>query len=151
MQSKATSVEQYLEELPEDRKQIMTNLRTFILKNLPEGFAECMSYGMIGYVVPHSIYPAGYHCDPKQPMPYLSLASQKNNISLYIMSIYTSGLGDKYAEEYKARKGKKADMGKGCIRFKKEEDIDFELIGELLRKYSVHEWITEFESKTQTK
>jgi len=146
MQSKATNVESYINDLSEERKNIINELRKVILKNLPKGFAEGMSYGMIGYFVPHSIYPNGYHCDPKQPLPFLSLASQKNFIALYHMGIYMNPtLMDWFTAEYAKRVKGKLDMGKSCIRFKKMEQIPFDLIGELASKMTVKEWIDCYE------
>jgi len=142
MQSKATTVESYLNDLSEERKDVINQLRKVILKNLPKGFAEGMGYGMIGYFVPHSIYPNGYHCDPKQPLPFLSMASQKNFIALYHMGIYMNPtLMDWFTAEYAKRVKGKLDMGKSCIRFKKMDAIPFDLIGELASKMSVDEWI----------
>lgn len=146
MQSKATTVESYLNDLSEERKDVINQLRKVILKNLPKGFAEGMGYGMIGYFVPHSIYPNGYHCDPKQPLPFLSMASQKNFIALYHMGIYMNPtLMDWFTAEYAKRVKGKLDMGKSCIRFKKLDAIPFDLIGELVSKMSVDEWIACYE------
>ena len=146
MQSKATTVESYLNDLIEERKNVINELRKVILKNLPKGFAEGMGYGMIGYFVPHSIYPNGYHCDPKQPLPFLSMASQKNFIALYHMGIYMNPtLMDWFTAEYAKRVKGKLDMGKSCIRFKKMEQIPFDLIGELASKMSVDEWVACYE------
>ena len=120
MQSKATTPEQYLSELPEDRKEAMLKLRNAIKENLPQGFEEVISYGMLGYVVPHSIYPSGYHCDPKLPLPFINLASQKNFIALYHMGIYANkNLESWFVSEYPKHVKSKLDMGKSCIRFKK--------------------------------
>jgi len=146
MQSKATTVESYLNDLSEERKDVINQLRKVILKNLPKGFAEGMGYGMIGYFVPHSIYPNGYHCDPKQPLPFLSMASQKNFIALYHMGIYMNpALMDWFTAEYSKRVKGKLDMGKSCIRFKKMDQIPFDLIGELASKMTVKEWIDCYE------
>ncbi len=123
-------------------------MRQTILKNLPKGFEEGMGYGMLGYVVPHSRYPAGYHCDPKQPLPFVSLASQKNFIALYHMGLYMMpSLLHWFQEEYSKHSKKKLDMGKSCIRFKKADDIPYDLIGELMKKVSPDEWIACYESK----
>ena len=146
MQSKAINVESYLNDLSEERKDVINQLRKVILKNLPKGFDEGMGYGMIGYFVPHSIYPNGYHCDPKQPLPFLSMASQKNFIALYHMGIYMNpALMDWFTAEYAKRVKGKLDMGKSCIRFKKMEQIPFDLIGELASKMTVKEWIACYE------
>lgn len=146
MQSKAATPEQYLAELPDDRREAMQKIRTTIKNNLPNGFEEVMSYGMLGYVVPHSIYPDGYHCNPKLPLPFINLASQKNNISLYHMGIYgDENLLNWFVAEYAKQAKSKIDMGKGCLRFKKMDDIPFDLIGELASKISVDDWIAIYE------
>ena len=147
MQSKATTPEHYLAELPEDRKEAMLKLRNVIKDNLPKGFQEQMSYGMLGYVVPHSIYPNGYHCNPKLPLPFINLASQKNFIALYHMGIYANkNLLEWFLAEYPKHFKTKIDMGKSCLRFKKMDDIPFELIGELVKKMSVQDWISIYEN-----
>ena len=147
MQSKSNNVTDYLKELPEDRKIPMNKLREIIIGNLPNGFVEQMSYGMIGYVVPHSTYPKGYHCDPKLPLPFINLASQKNFIALYHMGIYANpDLLEWFVDEFLKYSNQKLDMGKSCIRFKKIEQIPFNLIAELMRKISVDEWIKCYES-----
>ena len=148
MQSKATTIETYLDELPADRKEAMNKLRKVINKNLPKGFQECMSYGMIGYVVPHSKYPAGYHCDPKLPLPFMNIASQKNFIAVYHMGVYAEpALLKWFTDTHEKVSPKKLDMGKSCVRYKKPEDIPFELIGELASKITPDEWIRLYESK----
>jgi len=146
MQSKATSPEQYLAELPEDRRIAMEKLRKVSTENLPKGFKEVMCYGMLGYVVPHEIYPNGYHCDPKTPLPFFSIASQKNSINIYHMVLY----GDKklhewFVAEYPKHCKSKLDMGKSCVRFKKLDDIPYDLIGELLAKITPQQWIEMYE------
>jgi hypothetical protein len=147
MQIKADTPEQYIDQLPEERKSAMNKLRETILKNLPQGFAEAMSYGMIGYVVPHPLYPSGYHCDPKLPLPIMSIASQKNYIAVHHLGLYGSkDLLDWFTSEYSKNVKGKPDMGKGCIRFKKPDQIPFQLIGELTAKISVAEWIEFYES-----
>ena len=147
MQSKATSPQHYLTELPEDRKEPIQKLRQRILDNLPQGVEETMSYGMLGFVVPHSVYPDGYHCDTKLPLPFMNIASQKNFIAVYHMGIYAKKeLLDWFTAEYPKHCKYKLDMGKSCIRFKKMEDIPFELIGELTKKMSSKEWIDIYES-----
>ena len=146
MQSKATTPKEYIAELPEDRKQAIMKLRDSILKNLPEGFEEEMSYGMIGYVVPHSIYPAGYHCNPVLPLPFINIASQKNFIALYHMGIYSDkGLFNWFVSEYPKHVKTKLDMGKSCIRFKNLEHIPYSLIGELVAKTTTEQWISIYE------
>ena len=147
MQSKAISVQQYIDELPEDWKLAMQKLRKIIEENLPNGFEEVMSYGMIGYVIPHKMYPAGYHCDPKLPLGFVNIASQKNFIAMYHMGIYANKkLYDWFVAEYPIHCKTKLDMGKSCIRFNKMDDIPYELIGELLSKISPKEWIEMYES-----
>jgi uncharacterized protein YdhG (YjbR/CyaY superfamily) len=148
MQSKATTVDQYIAELPEDRKKAMIELRKVFKKNIPKGFQECMSYGMIGYVVPHSKYPAGYHCDPKLPLPFVAFASQKNFIAVYHMGVYADPKLLKWFTEAHAKASpKKLDMGKSCLRYKKPEDIPYQLIGELVSKMTPDDWIKLYESK----
>jgi uncharacterized protein YdhG (YjbR/CyaY superfamily) len=146
MQSKALTPEQYLSELPEDRKEAMNKLRSTIKNNLPKGFEEVMSYGMLGYMVPHSIYPNGYHCNAKLPLPFINLASHKNFIALYHMGIYANKeLLDWFVAEYPKHSKNKIDMGKGCLRFKKMDTIPFEFIGELATKIAVEDWIMQYE------
>jgi uncharacterized protein YdhG (YjbR/CyaY superfamily) len=148
MQSTALTPDQYINELPDDRKQTMQQLREVILKNIPKGFEERMGYGMLGYSVPHSIYPAGYHCNPKDPLPFFGLASQKNSINVYHMGMYArQDLYDWFVAEYPKHVKAKLDMGKSCIRFKKPEHIPLELIGELLQKMSVQDWIALYEKE----
>jgi uncharacterized protein YdhG (YjbR/CyaY superfamily) len=142
MQSKETTVEGYLASLPEDRKAVMKKLRNVFKKNLPKGFREEMCYGMIGYVVPHSIYPKGYHCDPKQALPFLFFASQKNTISIYHMGIYGDPkLMKWFQDEHKKASPKKLDIGKSCIRYKSEADIPFELLATLAKKVTHEDYI----------
>jgi uncharacterized protein YdhG (YjbR/CyaY superfamily) len=146
MQSKATTPEQYLAELPEDRRIAIEKLRNIVLKNLPKGYTEIMSYGMLGYVVPKEIYPNGYHCDPKLPLGFMNIASQKNFIALYHMGVYGSKeLLDWFVAEYPKHCKSKLDMGKSCIRFKKMDDIPYDLIAELCSKISVEQWIEMYE------
>ena len=146
MTSKATTVDQYINEAPEDRRAALLQLRTIILENLPKGFQEEISYGMIGYVVPHSIYPKGYHCSPELPLPFMSFASQKNSINFYHMGIYAKpDLYNWFVAEYPKHSKQKLDIGKSCIRIKKPENIPFKLIGELAKKMSVSEWIETYE------
>ena len=146
MTSKATTPEQYIKELPADRKEPISKLREIVLKNLPIGFKEVMSYGMLGYVVPHEIYPAGYHCNPKLPLPFVNIASQKNFIALYHMGIYANPVLLKwFTAEYTKYSPTKLDMGKGCLRFKKPEQIPYKFIGELIKKMSVKDWIKIYE------
>jgi uncharacterized protein YdhG (YjbR/CyaY superfamily) len=147
MTSKATTLEEYIAELPEDRVEAITKLRKVINDNLPKGFKEEMSYGMIGYVVPHSIYPDGYHCTPKLPLPFMNFASQKNSVNIYHMGIYAKPeLLNWFTTEYPKHCTAKLDMGKSCIRFKKTDQIPFELIAELVKKMSVEDWIKCYEA-----
>jgi hypothetical protein len=147
MQSKELTVDTYMNALPEDRKLPMMKLRDIILKSIPKGFNEEMSYGMIGYVVPHSLYPKGYHCSPELPLPFLSIASQKNFIAVYHMGMYANPeILNWFTNEYAQRVKGKLDMGKSCIRFKKPENIPFDLIGELASKMTTKEWIETYEN-----
>lgn len=146
MQSKAATVDQYLAELPDDRRQAIQAVRNVILKNIDRGFQEGMQYGMIGYFVPHSLYPAGYHCDPKQPLPFACLASQKNYMSLYLMFAYASPAEEKWLRDQWAAAGKKLDMGKCCIRFRKLEDLPLDALGRVFRRVSVNDHISHYES-----
>lgn len=134
MQSKASTVAQYLADLPADRREVVEALRKVILKNLDKTYQEGMQYGMIGYYVPHSVFPDGYHCDPKQPLPYASLAAQKNFYSLYMMSLYGSSDLLKWFTSAWTKSGKKLDMGKCCIRFKKIDDLALDVIAEMFRR-----------------
>lgn len=146
MQSSASTPDQYIDELPEDRKKAMTELRKVIKKNLPRGFKEEMGYGMMGYCVPHSLYPAGYHCDPKTPLPFMGMASQKNFIAVYHMGIYADPVLLKwFTTEFPKHSKTKLDMGKSCIRFKKMDTIPFKLIGELAGKMTPQDWIGVYE------
>jgi len=146
MQIKASNPEDYIAQLPDERQIAITKLRSTILDNLPEGFKEGMSYGMIGYVVPHSIYPGGYHCSPELPLPFVSIASQKNFVALYHMGIYASPeLMDWFVGEYPKYVKTKLDMGKSCIRFKKLDQIPYQLIGELISKMTVNDWVEIYE------
>ena len=152
VQIKADTPDQYVDQLPEDRKEAIGKLRKAILDHLPEGFTETLGYGMLGYVVPHSIYPKGYHADPKLPLPFINIASQKNHIALYHMGIYGNRkLLDWFLAEYGQLYKTKPDMGKGCFRFKKPEQIPYQLIGELAGKISVSEWIKMYEANRMTK
>ena len=146
MQSKATTVEDYINELPKERQEAITKLRSVIKKNMPKGFKESMGYGMMGWCVPHSIYPAGYHCNPKDPLPFIGLASQKNFIAVYHMGVYADPkLLKWFTDEYAKAGVGKLDIGKSCIRFKKPENIPYKLIGELASKISPRQWIENYE------
>ncbi len=152
MQYEAKTPDEYIAAIPKERKQAMSALRKVIKDNLPKGFSEEISYGMIGYVVPHSIYPDGYHCDTKLPLPFMNIASQKNFIAVYHSGIYADPkLMDWFVGEYPKYVKTKLDMGKSCIRFKKIDQIPMELIGELTTKMTVQEWIDLYESKVKKK
>jgi len=152
MQYKANSPEEYIEQLPPERQAVISKLRGIISKNIPVGFQEQISYGMLGWVVPHSTYPGGYHCDPKLPLPFMNLASQKNFVALYHSGIYANPkLHDWFVGEYPKYVKTKLDMGKSCIRFKKMETIPYELIGELCTKMTVDDWIALYEKNVKTK
>jgi hypothetical protein len=152
MQYKATSPEDYISQVPEERIATLKKFRKIIKDNLPKGFEEGIQYGMIGYFVPHSIYPAGYHCTPTEPLPFMSFASQKNSVNFYHMGIYAKPeLYDWFVSEYPKYSHRKLDMGKSCIRFKKLDEIPFELIGELCQKMTVDEWITIYEAAFKKK
>lgn len=142
MSTKAISVDQYIENVAEDKKAAFIQLRKTILYNLPEGFEEVLSYGMPGYVVPHSVYPAGYHCNPELPLPFASIAAQKNFIAIYHMGLYGDPeLMEWFKNQHALRAKKKLDMGKSCIRYKKSEDLPFDLIAELFTKITVRQYI----------
>ncbi len=150
MRIEASSVEDYVSKVPDERKEVISKLRQVIASNLPEGFIEQMSYGMPGYVVPHSIYPGGYHCDPKLPLPFASFASQKNFVALYHMGLYANEeLMKWFTEEYPKHCQRKLDMGKSCIRFKKMDDIPYDLIGELMSRMTVDEWVALYEKNVK--
>jgi hypothetical protein len=150
MQSKATTVKQYLAELPADRRAAISAVRDVILKNLDKGYEEGMQYGMIGYYVPHSIFPDGYHCDPRQPLPFAGLASQKNHMSVYIMSTYVGGEECRWFEAAWKKTGRKLDMGKCCVRFKKLEDVALDVLGEAIRRWPVKKHIDFYVSNMRT-
>ena len=145
MQSKATTVQKYLAELPADRRATIKAVRAVLRANLDPVFAEVMQYGMIGYVVPHSVYPPGYHCDPKQPLPFICLASQKNYCSLYLGCAYGPGREEKFRAAW-AKTGQKLDMGKSCVRFKKVEDLALDVIAATVRAESAEKFIAYYES-----
>ena len=141
-------VQQYIDQLEGTRKPEFLELRKIIVDNLPKGFEECIGYGMIGYVVPHSIYPAGYHCTPKLPLPFLNLVMRKDIITFYHMGLYSDEkLLDWFKDEYSKFTKLKLDMGKSCVRFKKSGDIPYALIGALLQKVSVEDWVLIYEEK----
>lgn len=149
MQSKATTVTEYLDELPEDRRAAINKVRQVIKKNLPKGVAEGMQYGMIGYFVPHKIYPPGYHCDPKQPLPFAGLASQKGHMSFYLCTLYQNPELEAWFRERTAAAGKKLDMGKGCVRFKKLEDLALDVVGEMVGRVTVEDLIAKYDQNRE--
>ncbi|MGV6860769.1 MAG: DUF1801 domain-containing protein [Putridiphycobacter sp.] len=151
MASKFTSIKEYINQLPEDRQAVVEKMRQVFLKHLPEGFKETINYNMIGYVVSHELYPNGYHCDPKLPLPFINIASQKNFVALYHMGIYANKkIHDWFIQEYPKHCKYKLDMGKSCIRFKKMEDIPFDLLKELAQKMTPQDWIQLYESNLKT-
>ena len=148
MQSKATTVEQYLKELPEDRRAAISAIRNMIRKNLDKDFEEGIQYGMIGYYVPHRIFPDGYHCDPKQPLPFVSVASQKNHMAVYLMCIYMDKSEEQFRKAWQ-RTGKKLDMGKSCIRFKKLEDVALDVIADVIRNITAKGFVARYQEELQ--
>jgi uncharacterized protein YdhG (YjbR/CyaY superfamily) len=152
MQYESTSPEDYISQVPEDRQDTLKKLRKVINDNLPKDFEEGMIYKMIGYYVPHSVYPDGYHCSPEIPLPFMSFASQKNSVNLYHSGIYAKPeLHDWFVAEYPKHCKRKLDMGKSCIRFKKMDEIPFDLIGELVRKMTCEEYIDIYENAIKKK
>lgn len=145
MQSKAATVEQYLKSLPADRREAISAVREVILKNLDRDYEEVMQYGMIGYCVPHRVWPAGYHCDPEQPLCFAGLASQKNHMAVYLMCVYGSKEHEKWFRDAWAKTGKKLDMGKSCIRFKKLDDIALDVIGETIRRVPAKKYLENYQ------
>lgn len=146
MQSKATTVKDYLAGLPADRREAIAAVRGAILKNLDKDYEEGMQYGMIGYYVPHRIFPAGYHCDPRQPLFFAGLGSQKNHMAIYLMCVYGHEPTQKWFREAWAKAGKKLDMGKACVRFKKLDDVALDVIGEVIRRVPVKKYIEHYET-----
>ncbi len=151
VQSAAKTVEQYLKELPVDRRAVIEAVRNVILKNLPKGYQETMQYGMITYVVPLELYPAGYGEDKKTPLPFLSLAAQKNYYALYLMAFYGNQEIETWFKDAYAKSGKKLDMGKGCLRFKKVEDLSLDVVGKLISKVSVKDFIVIYQKAREKK
>ena len=152
MKIKAETVKEYLENIPEERKPAINKLRDIVKENIPKGFEECLSYGMIGYVVPHSVYPDGYHCNTQLPLPFINIANQKNYIALYHMGIYADeDLMKWFVAEYPKHSKYKLDMGKSCIRFKKIDHIPYDLIKALIQKMQVKDWVSIYEKNIKTK
>ncbi|HTI71355.1 MAG TPA: DUF1801 domain-containing protein [Candidatus Limnocylindria bacterium] len=146
MTTAAKTVEEYLQSVPEEQRLVLGAVRETILRHLPQGYEERMVYGMIGYVVPHSLYPAGYHCNPKDPLAYATLGSQKNHLSLYLMTVYGDPAIAKWFTEAWNATGRKLDMGKACVRFKKLEDVPLEIIGQVIARVSVKDYIARVEA-----
>tara|TARA_R110002049_G_scaffold72490_3_gene187264 strand:+ start:29284 stop:29802 length:519 start_codon:yes stop_codon:yes gene_type:complete len=146
MQSKAKTVKAYLDELSPDRRQAIEAVRRVIRKNLPQGIEEGMQYGMIGYFVPHRIYPGGYHCDPTQPLPFASLASQKNHMAIYLFCLYTMDEHREWFTQAWRASGKKLDMGKSCVRFKKIDDVPLAVVGQAIGRISTKKFIAMYEA-----
>lgn len=146
MQSKASTVQEYSAELPEDRRVAIEAIRKVFKKNLDKRIKEGMQYGMIGYFVPHSVYPAGYHCDPRQPLPFAGLASQKNHIGIYLMCNYFDEKQNAWFQDAWKKTGKRLDMGKACIRCKNLDGVALDVLGEAVRRVSVDEYIATYES-----
>ncbi|NND73328.1 MAG: DUF1801 domain-containing protein [Rhodothermales bacterium] len=150
MRIEADTVEEYIEALPEDRKDVIIKLRQTILANLPEGFEERIQYCMPSYVVPHEVYPGGYHVKPEDPLPFMSIASQKNHVAVYHAGVYADqDMLEWFQSEYSSRVPKKLDMGKSCIRFKKLDMIPYDLIGELAGRMTPAEWIAIYEKNVK--
>jgi hypothetical protein len=150
MQSQAATVEEYFAALSADRRDALSAVRETILRHLPKGFEEGMQYGMIGYYVPHRLYPAGYHCNPKEPLPFAGLASQKHYMAVYLGCVYgDAGTSDWFREAYLAT-GKKLDMGKSCVRFKRLEDLPLDLIGQTIARTSLEQFIARYEAALQS-
>ncbi len=152
MKYEASTVAEYIDQIPDDRKPYLTKLRESVSENIPDGFEEMMNYGMIGYVVPLSLYPAGYHVKPGTPLPFTNIGNQKNFIGLYHMGLYSDpALLDWFQTEYAKRCKYKLDMGKSCVRFKKMDDIPYDLVGELMTKITPEEWVAKYESAISDK
>ena len=145
MADSPTTVKAYMDALPEDRRKAIAKLRAVVNKHLPKGYKEGIQYGMIGWFVPHSRYPDGYHCDPKQPLPFASLASQKNYMSLYLMCIYADAKHRAWFDKAWAKTGKKKNMGKSCVRFKSVDDLPLEVIGEAVARVPVDVYLAQYE------
>jgi uncharacterized protein YdhG (YjbR/CyaY superfamily) len=146
MKTPETTIVEILANVPEDRKEAFTKLHQTIVSNLPQGFEPGISYGMLGYVIPHSLYPAGYHCKPAEPLPFASIASQKNSINFYHMGLYADpSLMEWFVAEYPKHSTQKLDMGKSCLRFKKTEHIPYDLLGQLMQKMTAEQWIALYE------
>lgn len=148
MQSKARTVAEYLAQLPPDRRAAIDAVRRVVLANVDDQVEEGMQYGMIGFYIPHRVFPAGYHCDPKQPLPFIALASQKNYMSLYLMSVYGSGEQEQKLRTEWAATGRKLDMGKSCIRFKRLEDLPLDVVGRAIARVTAADYIRHYVALT---
>lgn len=152
MKANGTTVMDILSNIPSERAEHFNQLHDVIVKNLPNGFEAGISYGGLGYVIPHTLYPAGYHCKPIEPLPFAGISSQKNSINFYHMGMYSDPLlYEWFVTEYPKHSKKKLDIGKSCVRFKNPDEIPYKLIGELMRKMSAQEWINLYESKLKKK
>ena len=152
MKANGTTVMDILSNIPSERAEHFNQLHDVIVKNLPNGFEAGISYGGVGYVIPHTLYPAGYHCKPIEPLPFAGISSQTNSINFYHMGMYSDPLlYEWFVTEYPKHSKQKLDMGKSCVRFKNPDEIPFKLIGELMRKMSAQEWINLYESKLKKK
>jgi len=151
MTSSAATVEEYLRSLPADRRAALSTVRATILAHLPAGYEERMGYGMIAYVVPHTLYPAGYHCDPKMPLMLANLGSQKNHMAMYLMTVYGDPATEKWFRQAWTATGKKLDMGKACVRFRKIEDVPLAVVGQLIARVPVKEYIARMEKFLATR
>jgi len=151
MTSTAATVEEYLRSLPADRRAAISTVRATILAHLPAGYEERMGYGMIAYVVPHTLYPAGYHCDPQMPLMLANLGSQKNHMAMYLMTVYGDPATEKWFRQAWTATGKKLDMGKACVRFRKIEDVPLAVIGQLIARVPVKEYIARMEKFLATR
>lgn len=147
MQSKAKTVAEYMASLPADRREAIAAVRTTILANLDRGIEEGMSYGMIGYHVPHAVFPAGYHCDPVQPLPYAGLASQSGHMALYLMGVYFDPADAEWLADAWQKAGKKLDMGKSCIRFKKLADVPLDVVAAAIRRMPLAKYVAKYEAQ----
>lgn len=147
----AATVQEYLANLPEDRREALEAVRKVILANLDKDFEEGIQYGMIGYYVPHRVFPAGYHCDPKQPLPFAAVGAQKNHMSLHLMFIYGHAEQEKLFQDAWAKTGKKLDMGKACVRFKKLSDLPLEVIGEAFKRVSTKKYLEHYQQAVDTR
>lgn len=150
MQSKASTVPEYLASLPDDRRYALESLRKVFAANMDPLFEEGMQYGMIGYYLPHRAYPAGYHCDPKQPLPFAGLASQKHHLSLYLMCLYSEGTHLKWFSEEWTKSGHKLDMGRCCVRFRRIEDVPLDVVAALLRRVTAKAYVEHYEANIRS-